>query len=127
MCLRNQAFQVRANTQKRKKLEVVLKRLAGDHLTPQQRQLICQAVGCREQYSFRLCQKPGGPSDIISNRDKTIVHRIFGDTEDNGSDPSAVLIRTPNQGGMSNTIYIYLPILREEKRDETQSEETSAQ
>lgn len=118
---------MRASTRKRKKLEVVLKRLAGDRLTPQQRQLICQAVGCREQYSFRLCQEPGGLPDIITHRGEAIVYQIFGDIEDHNSDPSAVLIRTPNQGGMSNTIYIYLPVLREEKKDETQSEETSAQ
>ena len=117
--MRNQAFQVRASTQKRKKLEVVLKRLAGDRLTSQHRQLICQAVSCREQYSFRLCQEPGGLLDIITHRSEAIVYRIFGDIEDNGSAPSAILIRAPNQGGMSNTIYIYLPILREEKRDDT--------
>ena len=70
--------------------------------------MIFQTVSCREQYSFRLCQEPGGLLDIITHRSEAIVYRIFGDIEDDGSAPSAILIRAPNQGGMSNTIYIYL-------------------
>ena len=54
--LRNQAFQARTETGKRRKLEVVLRQLTRDHLTDQQRQLISQTVGCCQQYSFQLCR-----------------------------------------------------------------------
>ena len=44
-----------------------------------------------------------GLLDIITHRSEAIVYRIFGDIEDDGSAPSAILIRAPNQGGMSIT------------------------
>ena len=105
-------------------MEVVLRQLTGNHLTDQQRQLISRTVGCCQQYTFQLCREPGVP-DVAD--DQAIVCRIFGDTAGESSSPSAVLARSTCQGEVSNTIYIYLPILREEKRDDTRQEETSAQ
>ena len=122
--LRNQAFQARTETGKRRKLEVVLRQLTGDHLTDQQRQLISQTVGCCQQYSFQLCYEPGAPALTANGDGQAAVYRIFGDT---AKGPTAVLVRTPGQGEMSNTIYIYLPTQREEKGDDTRQEETSAQ
>ena len=128
MCLRNQAFQTRANTEKERKLEIVLRQLTADHLTAQQRQLIRQAIGCREQYSIQLCQDIGPLSDAAVTGDgQPIIRWIFGNAEANASDPAAVLIRTPIQGGMSNTVYIYLPMPREEKKDDTRQKEPFAQ
>ena len=128
MCLRNQAFQVRTETKKRRKLEIVLRRLTGDHLTAQQRLLISRAIGHREQCRFHLCQEPGVLSGITDKEDgQTTVRLIFGDAIGEISAPTAILVRTPSQGGMSNTIYIYLPISKERKRDDTQQEETSDQ
>lgn len=128
MHLRNRAFQVRANIDKQRKLEIVLRQLTGDHLTAQQRQLICQAVGCREQYSIQLRQGSKPPSDIaVAEEGRTIIRQIFGDTEGETDGPTAVLIRTPVQGGMSNKIYIYLPTPREENGDDTQQKESSDQ
>lgn len=105
-------------------MEVVLRQLTGNHLTDQQRELISRTVGCCQQYTFQLCREPGMP-DVAD--DQAIVCRIFGDTAGESSSPSAVLARSTCQGEVSNTIYIYLPILREEKRDDTRQEETSAQ
>lgn len=128
MRLRNQEFQIRAKAEKRRKLEIVLRRLTGDHLTAYQRQLISQAIGCREQCSFQLCQELKTFSGITDKQDGgSTIHQIFDDTTGEIGTAAAVLVRTPGQGGMSNTIYIYLPILREEKRDETQQEQASAQ
>ena len=128
MCLRNQAFQVSAEAEKRRKLEIVLRRLTGDQLTAQQRLLIGRAIGHHEQCSFCLCQEPGVLSGITDKEDgKTTVRLIFGDAMGEISTPTAILVRTPSQGGMSNTIYIYLPISKERKRDDTQQEGTSDQ
>lgn len=119
---------MRANIDKQRKLEIVLRQLTGDHLTAQQRQLICQAVGCREQYSIQLRQGSKPPSDIaVAEEGRTIIRQIFGDTEGETDGPTAVLIRTPVQGGMSNKIYIYLPTPREENGDDTQQKESSDQ
>ena len=124
--MRNQAFQVSAEAEKRRKLEIVLRRLTGDQLTAQQRLLIGRAIGHHEQCSFCLCQEPGVLSGITDKEDgKTTVRLIFGDAMGEISTPTAILVRTPSQGGMSNTIYIYLPILKERKRDDAQQEETS--
>ena len=122
MCLRNQAFQVSTEAEKQRKLEIVLRRLTGDHLTAQQRLLISRAIGQREQCSFRLSQEPGVLSGI-ADKENTTVCPIFGEI----SAPAAILVHTPSQGGMSNTIYIYLPISKERKKDDTQQEEPSDQ
>lgn len=114
--MRNQAFQARTETEKRRKLEVVLRQLTGNYLTAQQRQLISHMVGCGQQYNFRLCQESGMP-DVMD--DQAVVRPIFGDTADGVNGPAAVLVCTTDQGEVSNTIYIYLPIPREEKRDDT--------
>lgn len=128
MHLRNQTFQVRANAEKQRKLEIVLRQLTGDLLTAQQRQLICQAVGFREQYSIHLCQSPRPSPDVtVAEERRTIIQPIFGKTEGEANDPAAILVRTPIQGGMSNRIYIYLPMPREEKGDDTQQKESSDQ
>lgn len=67
-------------------------------------------------------------SGITDKKDsQTTVRLIFGDAIGEISAPTAILVRTPSQGGMSNTIYIYLPISKERKRDDTQQEETSDQ
>ena len=67
-------------------------------------------------------------SGITDKEDgQTTVRLIFGDTSGKISAPAAILVRTPSRGGMSNTIYIYLPILKERKWDDTQQEETSDQ
>jgi hypothetical protein len=97
-------------------LEVVLRQLTGNYLTAQQRQLISHMVGCGQQYNFQLCQESGMP-DVMD--DQAVVRPIFGDTADGVNGPAAVLVCTTDQGEVSNTIYIYLPIPREEKRDDT--------
>ena len=40
--------------------------------------------------------------------DQAVVRPIFGDAADGVNSPAAVLVRTTDQGEVSNTIYIYL-------------------
>lgn len=103
-----------------------MRQLTGDHLTDQQRQLISQTAGCCQQYSIQLRNEPGAPALAGKRGGQVSVYRIFGDTGFDAKGPAAVLVRTLGQGEMSNTIYIYLPTQREEKRDDTRQEETSA-
>ena len=124
--MRNQEFQAQTKAQSRKKLEIVLRQLTGDQLTPEQRWPIAQAVGCRRQYRFRLCQGPDIPLDTADGR-QVVAHLIFGDAKGESPGPAAVLVRCSTPGAESNTVYIYLPEEKEEQWDDIRKEETPAQ
>ena len=126
MRLRNRAFQAQTKAENRKKLEIVLRQLTGDQLTPEQRWQIAQAVGCRQQYRFRLCQGPDIPLDTADGR-QVAAHLIFGDAKGESPGPAAVLVRCSTPGAESNTVYIYLPEEKEEQWDDIRKEETHAQ
>lgn len=126
MRLRNQAFQAQTEAENRKKLEIVLRQLTGDQLTPEQRWQIAQAVGCRRQYRFRLCQGPDIPLNTADGH-QMAAHLIFGDAKGESPGPAAVLVRCSTPGAESNTVYIYLPEEKEEQWDEIRKEETPAQ
>ena len=118
--MRNQVFQAQTEMEKQRKLEIVLRQLAGDQLTVQQRWLIAQAIGCRRQYSFRLCREPDLPADAVGQGGgQTVRHLIFSDV----CGPAAVLVQCPARGEQSNTVYIYLPSEKEEQRDDARQEE----
>lgn len=118
--MRNQVFQAQTEPEKRRKLEIVLRQLAGDRLTGQQRYLIAQAIGCQQQYSIQLCREPNIPADAVGQGGgQTIRHLIFSDVRG----PAAVLVQCPTRGEQSNTVYIYLPSEKEEQRDDARQEE----
>ena len=121
--MRNQVFQAQTEPEKRRKLEIVLRQLAGDRLTGQQRHLIAQAIGCQRQYSIQLCQEPGLPADAEGRGvGQTVRHLIFSDV----CGPAAVLAQCYVRGVQSNTVYIYLPAEKEEQRDDTRQKEEIA-
>lgn len=126
MRLQNQAFQAQTEAENRKKLEIVLRQLTGDQLTPEQRWQIAQAVGCRRQYRFQLCQ---GPDTLLDTAEgsQMAAHLIFGDTRGESPGPAAVLVRCSTPGAESNTVYIYLPEEKEEQWDDARKEKAPAQ
>lgn len=128
MHLRNQAFQAQTEAENRKKLEVVLRQLTGNQLTPQQRQLIVQALGGQQQYRFRLCQRSDIPLNTTDQDGSQMAfHLIFGNSKGERPGPAAVRVWCSTPGAESNTVYIYLPEEKEEPRDDTRQEETPDQ
>ena len=128
MCLQNQTFLAQTETENRKKLEIVLRQLAGGRLTARQRQMIAQAVGCYRQYSFALCRTADAFMAIAAPcGGQTVTRRIFGDVAAEPGTPVALLVQQSTQGGESHTVYIYLPEEKEEQGDDTRKEEKPAQ
>lgn len=103
-----------------------MRQLTGEHLTPEQRWQIAQAVGCRRQYRLQLCQGADFPIDTADGR-QMAAHLIFGDVTGENPGPAAVLVRCTTPGAESNTVYIYLPEEKEEQWDDARKEETPAQ
>ena len=126
MRLRNRAFQAQTEAENRKKLEIVLRQLTGDQLTPEQRWQIAQAIGCRQQYRFRLCQGSDIPLDTPDGR-QMAAHLIFGDAKGESPGPVAVLVQCSTPGAGTNTVYIYLPEEKEEQWDDARKEKAPAQ
>ena len=126
--MKNRAFQVQSEVENQRKLEVVLRQLSGDRLTGEQRRLIGEAIGFCRQYSFRLCRPPSLPT--ISSQQTggyTAVRTIFGNLEGRTDEPAAALVRCSAQGEEQNTVYIYLPVEKEEQRDEPRKEKVPDQ
>lgn len=115
--MKNQVFQAQTESENQRKLEVVLRQLTDDRLTSEQRRLIGEAVGFRRQYSFRLCRSPNLPPIPLQQRGSS-VHPIFGNLKGRAKEPAAALVRCSAQGKEQNTVYIYLPVEKEEPRDE---------
>ncbi len=121
--MQNQVFQAQTEPEKRRKLEIVLRQLAGDQLTDQQRHLIAQAIGCQRQYSIQLCREPVPPADAEGlSGGQMVRHPIFS----NAHGSAAVLVQCRARGEQSNTVYIYLPTEKEEQRDDTRQKEENA-
>lgn len=121
--MQNQVFQAKTEPEKRRKLEIVLRQLAGDQLTGHQRHLIAQAVGCQRQYSIQLCREPVPPADAEGLGGGQKIRRLIFS---NAHGTAAVLAQCRTRGEQSNTVYIYLPPEKEEQRDDTRQKEENA-
>jgi len=123
MLLKNKIFQVQTKLENQRKLEIVLRQLTGDQLTSEQRHLIGEAISFYRQYHFRLCRSSSLPT-ITSQQQcgRAAIRPIFGDLEGRTNEPAAALVRCSVQGEEQNTVYIYLPVEKEEPRDEPRKE-----
>lgn len=125
--MKNQVFLAQSEADIRRKLDVVLRQIAGNRLTEKQRHQIAAAVG-RRQYRFQFTQVPGLPSEVRDAADdQTVIRPIFGDLKGLARGPTAVLVRGCILGKDANTVYLYLPREKEEPWDESRKKEAGCQ
>lgn len=125
--MKNQVFLAQSDADMRRKLDVVLRQIAGNRLTAKQRHQIAAAVG-RRQYRFKFTQVPGLPLEVKNAADdQTVIRPIFGDLKGVARGPTAVLVHGRVLGEEENTVYLYLPREKEEPRDESRKEEADSQ
>lgn len=127
--MNNQGFQSLDQRTRRKKLDVVLRRLTNDRLSRKQRTAICRAIGTTWQYRLMIHTDLGAfcnEVDPKKERDgQTMIHTLFGDIEQLTSSPVATVVCRWAPGARSNHVHIYLPREREEKRDDTRKKEAA--
>ena len=119
MILKNQTFMKETTTSRMKKLDVVLRQVAGDTFTSEQRLRLTRALGHRRQYLFHLCPSRQAFLRAVNsarspNEDKKV--RILLDDRDAPEPaPLAALVGKPGCG--ESTVYLYLPKRREAARN----------
>lgn len=127
MYLKNRVFLAQSKADTQRKLDVVLRQIAGNRLTEKQRHQSAAAVG-RRQYRFQFTQAPGLPSEVkAAADDQTVIRPIFDDSKGLARGPTAVLVHGCVWGEEENTVYLYLPKEKEEPRDESRKEEADSQ
>lgn len=126
MYLNNRAFQKKSTRARAKKLDVVLRQLTDGALTEGQRQQLGRVLGEQHQYKLQLftswCDFNLAAAQAQA-QDKMLMHILPGGTGSPNHTPSAILARGQSHGKSKNTVYIYLPKLKEAMRDETRTKE----
>lgn len=106
-------FQAQTELESRKKLDVVLRQITADRLSEEQRGIIENALGVRQQCTIRLCDSVGAFCRFANpNRTRdgqTVIRTLFGDYEQLTQQPTATLVQVGAPGSRENTVYIYLP------------------
>lgn len=126
--MNNQVFRKQSTRKNKKKLDVLLRRLTDDALTDEQRRRLRYALSHHRQYHLRLCTSKSSfgqasDPDSVQNRSGTVRILLDGTECPNGA-PLAALVRRRTAGKRENTLYLYLPKLKGERRDETRTKET---
>ncbi len=125
--MNNQAFRKQTDQKNRRKLEVVLRRMTGDALTEEQRRRLWRALEQRRQYCLRLCASKRAflqaAAPATGRGRPGTVRILLGDLNDHDDVPLAALVRRRNAKTREHTLYLYLPDLKGEKRDETRTKE----
>lgn len=124
MDLKNGSFVKTDFKNRAKKLDIVLRRMTGDTMTKEQRQRLQYALDCRRQYRLRLCKtdcdfKQAVSPEQASAGGRKSVRMLLG--ENCGMLAALVSSRTLERG--DNTVYLYLPKLKETMRNEMQEED----
>ena len=127
--MKNRVFRALSEADNRRKLDVALRQLTGDRLTLEQRRQIGHELVAGRQYTFRICQDPGAFCREVNPKNardgQTIIRTLFGDLGHLSEMPVAVLKQQYFSKGRSDTVYIYLPTKKEERRNVPRKEETA--
>lgn len=120
--MKNLTFSSQTESEKQKKLDVVLRQLTEDRLTSEQRRQISKALGGRRQYNLLLSESPVLPRE--AKECGCVIRPIFGSLNGPKQGPTAVLVYNKASGEPCNNVYIYLP--EEEQQNDARNEKTGS-